>query len=192
MASSSAPADTSAPPPLPSAPTDPSVAQQTPQGAYPLSMNDLSSLVSYHAHPAGLSIRSLVSLPAGSVFAKITTSTPTNTKRWSTVQTSRDTHIELNSALLYMNHSCNPSLEIDVKSMEVKVARGGDVSKGDELSFFYPSTEWEFDNPFKCLCGSKGCLGEVKGAKYIKEEELGRWFVNEHILELKREQAEQN
>ncbi|KAF2226428.1 hypothetical protein BDZ85DRAFT_256149 [Elsinoe ampelina] len=185
---SSAASNAAKPPPPPSAPTDPSVAKQTPQGAYPLSLNDLGDLVAYHAHPAGLSIRSLVSLPAGSTFAKITASTPATTKRWSTVQTSQNTHIELNSALLYMNHSCAPSLEIDVKSMEVKVARNRDLSKGDELSFFYPSTEWEFDNPFKCLCGSDNCLGEVKGAKFIPKDELKRWFVNEHILGLKSQE----
>ncbi|PNS15775.1 Histone-lysine N-methyltransferase, H3 lysine-4 specific [Sphaceloma murrayae] len=190
MASTATPADTSAPPPPPSAPTDPSVAQQTPTGAYPLSLNDLTSLVAYHAHPAGLSIRSLVALPAGSVFTKITTSTPAPVKRWSTVQTSESTHIELNSALLYMNHSCDPSLEINVKSMEIRVARGKDLKQGDELSFFYPSTEWAFDNPFKCLCGSKGCLGEVKGAKYISKQDLDRWFVNDHILALKAQDAQ--
>ena len=175
---------TSAPAPPPDAPTDPSVAAKTPQGAYPLSQNELSDLVTYHHHAAGLSINSRVALPAGSVFSRITTSTPAPVKRWSTVQTGPASHIELNSALLYMNHSCSPSLEIHTDEMVVRVARDRDLSAGDDLTFFYPSTEWEFDNPFRCLCKSKDCLGDVKGAKFLSQEELQKRFINRHILEL--------
>ncbi|GAB7339435.1 hypothetical protein MBLNU457_6066t1 [Dothideomycetes sp. NU457] len=155
--------------------------------SYALETNNLTSLVTYNSSPAGLSITSSISLPAGSLFSPITTSTPASAKRWSTVQTGRDTHIELNSALLYMNHSCNPSLEVDVKEMVVRVARGRDLNKGDELTFFYPSTEWDFAGPFRCLCAEEGCLGEVKGARFIEKEQVDRWWFNEHIRELMSE-----
>ncbi|GAM82284.1 hypothetical protein ANO11243_002630 [Dothideomycetidae sp. 11243] len=161
---------------------------QTPQGAYPLSLNDLSELVAYHHHAAGLSIVSRVARPAGSVFTKITTSTPAAAKRWSTVQTGKNSHIELNSALLYMNHSCAPSLEIDTAEMAVRVAGNRDLSVGDDLTFFYPSTEWEFDNPFHCLCRSKDCLGEVKGAKFLTSKEQEKRFANAHIVAMTKEQ----
>ncbi|GAB7357785.1 hypothetical protein MBLNU459_g0432t1 [Dothideomycetes sp. NU459] len=156
------------------------------EGAYPLTANNLTSLVSYNGHPAGISIVSRVALPAGAVFTPITTATPAPAKRWSSVQTGADPdrHIELNSALLYMNHSCAPSLEVDATRMEVRVARGRDLAVGDDLTFFYPSTEWEFSRPFECLCGAgEGvCVGRVEGAKAFSEAELERWFVNEHIL----------
>lgn len=180
-------ATAAAPAPPPAAPMDPSAAAKTPQGAYPLSLNGLADLVSYTAHPAGLSIVSRVALPAGGVFTPITTATPAAGKRWSTVQTGANSHIELNSGLLYMNHSCAPSLEIDTKAMVVRVARGRDLAVGDDLTFFYPSSEWEFDNPFECLCRKQGCLREVKGAKFLSAQELERWFINEHILKMAAE-----
>jgi len=155
--------------------------------AYSLETNNLTNLVTYNNSPAGLSINSAVALQAGALFAPITTSTPADAKRWSTVQTGRDSHMELNSALLYMNHSCNPSLEVDVQEMVVRVARGRDLEKGDELTFFYPSTEWDFAGPFRCLCAEQGCLGEVKGAKHISAEDAERWWFNQHIRALMQE-----
>lgn len=70
--------------------------------------------------------------------------------------------------------------------MEVRVARDRDLKEGDDLTFFYPSTEWEFDRPFDCLCGAgKGqCVRDVQGAKVLSKEELNKWFINKHILEL--------
>jgi len=38
---------------------------------------------------------------------------------------------------------------------------------GDELSFYYPSTEWEMTQSFDCLCGTASCLGKISGAKYM-------------------------
>jgi hypothetical protein len=83
-------------------------------------------------------------------------------------------------------------LEIDTTKMEVRVARGRDLKKGDMLSFFYPSTEWEMDRGFGCLCGEESCVGEVKGAKDMSKEELKRWFINGYIWELKDEQVMQH
>ena len=159
------------------------------QGAYPLTTNSLQTLVAYTERPTGVALVSKVSLPAGSLFTPITTATSVSSPIWSTVQTGRDSHIELNSALLYMNHSCAPSLEVDTQKMEVRVARDRELKEGDDLTVFYPSTEWKFDRPFDCLCGEgKGvCVGAVSGAEGIDGGQLGRWFVNGHILGLAEE-----
>ena len=42
---------------------------------------------------------------------------------------------------------------------------GRDIAAGEELTYFYPSTEWEMDRPFRCLCGAPDCVGVVSGAK---------------------------
>ena len=76
--------------------------------------------------------------------------------------------------------------------MEVRVARDRDLKKGDMLSFFYPSTEWEMDRGFECLCEEEGCVSEVKGAKDMSKEELKRWFINGYIWELKEEQEKEH
>jgi len=52
------------------------------------------------------------------------------------------------------------------------------------LNFFYPSTEWEMDRPFICLCGAPQCVRLVAGAKYLAIDTLSRYFVNQHIRDM--------
>ncbi len=53
----------------------------------------------------------------------------TNAKKsWSTIQISENEHCELNSELVLMNHSCEPTVKINVKSMQVIALR--DVNAG--------------------------------------------------------------
>ncbi|KAH7097007.1 hypothetical protein BKA62DRAFT_820132 [Auriculariales sp. MPI-PUGE-AT-0066] len=140
------------------------------------------------------SVRSKITLPSGAVFAKLTfpPCTFATKKAYSTVQISRTTHIDLNSDLYYFNHSCNPSLELDVHPdrMEVRVARTRPegLKVGDELSFFYPSTEWEMAQPFECKCNEKTCRGRIAGAKDMGYDGLAGLFINRFIEEMLREQ----
>ncbi|KAL4779792.1 hypothetical protein BJX76DRAFT_351507 [Aspergillus varians] len=127
-----------------------------------------------------------VSLPAGAVFAKITTATP-GTKAYTSVQTGRDSHIELNSDLVFCNHSCDPSLNFDMGRMEVRVVDDRPLNAGDALTFFYPSSEWEMDQAFECFCGSKQCKGRIQGAKGMTRKDLEAYWLNGHIEELLRE-----
>jgi hypothetical protein len=62
-------------------------------------------------------------------------------KAYSSVQISEDEHVELNSDLLYMNHSCSPTAIMDLKRRAVTANK--DLASGDEITFFYPSTEWD-------------------------------------------------
>lgn len=62
-------------------------------------------------------------------------------KRYSSVQISKTDHIELNSDLLYLNHSCSPNTYLDVKDLCLRAIKP--IQVGDELTFFYPSTEWD-------------------------------------------------
>ncbi|KAI4724360.1 hypothetical protein E4T49_07916 [Aureobasidium sp. EXF-10728] len=157
--------------------------------AFPVTANNLESLLEYSSHSSGHGLISLVSLPAGALFAPITAYTPSPTPQWHTLQTSASTHISLDSAFTYLNHSCVPTLEIDTEKMEVRVSRHRALEKGDGLSFFYPSTEWEMDRSFECLCGEKEkCVGEVKGAKEMERKSLEGWWVNGFIWKLKDEQ----
>lgn len=49
---------------------------------------------------------SLVDLPAGALFARITGVTATTPPSYSTTQAGRDLHLELNSNIHFVNHSC--------------------------------------------------------------------------------------
>ncbi|KAL5358779.1 hypothetical protein BJX96DRAFT_183334 [Aspergillus floccosus] len=137
----------------------------------------------------GSHAESLVSLPAGAVLAKITTATPAK-KAYTSVQTGRDSHIELNSDLVFCNHSCAPTLDFDMHKMEVRVVQNRDLHVGDHLTFFYPSSEWEMDQPFQCNCGADSCKGVIDGAKSMKKEDLAEYWLNPHIEELLKERGD--
>lgn len=144
-------------------------------------------------------------LPSGTLISTNPTTTPTKTKAYSSVQVSRSAHIELNSDLLYCNHSCNPNVIFDVDALDVvpspndgnDVALKGhlqvrtirDVAEGEELTFFYPSTEWDMAQGFRCCCGAgEGkCLGWVGGAKDLDREVLRRFWLSRHVRELLEE-----
>jgi hypothetical protein len=130
---------------------------------------------------------SLVSLPAGALFSRIDTATAAPQPTWASVQISADKHIDLNSDLVYCNHSCAPSLEFDMMRMEVRVARdieGGRLEVGDILTFFYPSTEWNMSRPFHCECKHSRCKGWISGSGQMKRAQLDGYWLNWHIREL--------
>ena len=56
-----------------------------------------------------------------------------------------------------------------------------DIAAGEELTCFYPSTEWDMVRPFVCGCGAPQCVRFVAGARYLSADVLGRNFVNAHI-----------
>ncbi|KAF9045700.1 hypothetical protein BDZ89DRAFT_134310 [Hymenopellis radicata] len=97
-------------------------------------------------------------------------------------------HVELNSDFVYVNHSCEPNLAFDLSAASrndwcIRAER--DIRVGQPLTFFYPSTEWDMDEAFRCQCGTPTCLGEIRGAKYLhKEELLGRGWINLWIWKL--------
>ncbi|KAJ3416814.1 hypothetical protein HDV05_008399 [Chytridiales sp. JEL 0842] len=123
----------------------------------------------------------------GTVVASITNIERNVAKRWSTVQVGEDEHIELDpeSGLVFMNHSCDPSVFLDTTNMQVIALK--DLPAGSDVTFFYPSTEWEMAQPFKCWCGASDCVGTVSGAKDLGEQRLQKFKLNEHIkwLQLK-------
>ncbi|GAA5907538.1 uncharacterized protein JCM6883_001238 [Sporobolomyces salmoneus] len=113
-------------------------------------------------------------------------------------------HIELNSDLLYVNHSCDPNVMFDVNGREAekgeddetgrwegrwRVRAIKDIAEGEILTFAYFSTEWDMDQPFACLCNTSRCLGTIRGAKDIPSETLNGYFVNDHIKAMKAQQS---
>lgn len=104
------------------------------------------------------------------------------------MQCSRDgSCIELHSDLVFCNHSCRPSLVFDMARLEIRVADDRPLAIGDELTFFYPSTEWDMREPFECECRSKAgkrCGERIAGAKYADKTLLGKQWLNASIREL--------
>jgi len=98
-----------------------------------------------------------------------------------TVQIGTHLHTEV-AHLSALNHSCDPNLILDTGRMLV-IARK-DIRAGDELTFFYPSTEWEMAAPFICLCGATNCIHVVAGARFLPAATLEQHYLNQHIREL--------
>lgn len=99
-----------------------------------------------------------------------------------TVQTGPETHILLAPEhVQYINHSCDPNVFFDTARMEIVALR--DIAPGEEVRFFYPSTEWTMDRAFDCLCGSSECLGRIAGADQLDADALERYAFNQHILD---------
>ncbi|KAI2634161.1 hypothetical protein GGS26DRAFT_33039 [Hypomontagnella submonticulosa] len=131
---------------------------------------------------------SKVSLPPFGLYAKLDfpPCTLAGEPTYATVQCGRDKHLNLNSDLLYINHSCEPSLIFDTANFNIIAGPNG-LRAGEELTFFYPSTEWDMAQPFDCLCDKPACRRRISGAKAMTKAQLEGVWLNGHIHELLRE-----
>lgn len=109
-------------------------------------------------------------------YAGVTQSYPT----YLTVQIGVDTHITLQPEhLQYINHSCEPNVFFNTTSMELIAVK--DLYPGDELRFFYPSTEWDMSQQFVCNCKSEQCLKLINGASHLSKESLNKYQLTNFI-----------
>ncbi|EGX48762.1 hypothetical protein AOL_s00079g401 [Orbilia oligospora ATCC 24927] len=167
--------------------------------AFPLSANNLDKVIEYRHNAGGQnSVVARERLPRGSHICYIDTYIPAPISTWSSIQTSKTSHIEVPSGIVYINHSCVPSIDIEVFPPnsdgtylngicgELRVVADRDLEAGDELTFFYPSTEYISPRPFNCLCGAENgvCIGRQEGAHFLDNSILGKYFLNKHIKNL--------
>ena len=128
--------------------------------------------------------RSLVTKQAykkGEIICEIPTAKVIGKANRYTVQIGRDRHTEVGK-LSALNHSCDPNVILDTENLQMVACR--DIQEGEELFFFYPSTEWEMDAPFICLCGASNCIHVVAGARFLPLSTLENHYLNRHIREL--------
>ena len=105
-----------------------------------------------------------------SFFAKEILSEP----NYLTVQIGDNKHISLQPEFLqYTNHSCAPNAFFDTTTMQLVCVKT--IKEGDEITFFYPSSEWMMEQPFTCLCGVPDCLETIQGASYLPAEVLKKY-----------------
>ncbi|PHH63260.1 hypothetical protein CDD81_6117 [Ophiocordyceps australis] len=151
---------------------------------------DMQHVMVSPAHYASKSL-SKVALAPFAVFAELRfpPCTVSEQPTYATVQMDENTHLHLNSDLVYINHSCEPSLIFDMGNMVILAGPRG-LKPGDELTFFYPSTEWRMAQPFDCNCGTPTCRGVIEGASAMSDEQLEGVWINGHIRQLLAKQAE--
>jgi hypothetical protein len=98
-----------------------------------------------------------------------------------TVQRTDEVHFLLSPIFLqYINHSCDPNVFFDLDKNELIALKHIDLN--EELTFFYPSTEWEMMQPFECNCNQLNCLKSIKGAKFIKQDILRNYKLSPYIV----------
>jgi len=115
----------------------------------------------------------IASFGSGSISSKPT---------YLTVQTGTNKHITLQPPYLqYINHSCAPNCFFDTTTM--KLVALTPIAAGEELGFFYPSTEWEMQQPFRCFCGTPACIGEVRGASFLNREQVAKYRFTDYITQ---------
>jgi hypothetical protein len=116
----------------------------------------------------------------GQVVAEFSAGAILSHPTYLTVQVGIDKHIMLQPEhLQYINHSCDPNVFFDTYTMKVVALKP--IAEGDEMTFFYPSTEWDMAQPFKCHCGTSRCLGEIKGAAHINPQVLRSYTLTRFI-----------
>ena len=128
--------------------------------------------------------RSLITKQAykkGEIICEIPTEKVVDKANRYTVQIGRERHTEVGK-LSALNHSCDPNVILDTENLQMVARR--DIEQGEELSFFYPSTEWEMDAPFICLCGASNCIHVVAGARFLPLSTLENHYLNKHIREM--------
>lgn len=116
----------------------------------------------------------------GEVICAIPSENVTDKPNRFTVQIGRTKHTHVGK-LAALNHSCDPNVILDTENMQMIACK--DIAKGEELFFFYPSTEWQMDAPFICLCGASNCIHVVAGARFLPLSTLEHHYLNPHIRE---------
>ncbi len=120
------------------------------------------------------------SFQPGEVIAEFSAGTIAAEPTYLTVQVDVGKHITLQPEFLqYINHSCDPNVFFDTSSMQLVALK--EIHSEEEMTFFYPSTEWEMTQSFNCYCGSPRCIGEIRGAAFLTEEMWKQYRLTDFI-----------
>ena len=144
---------------------------------------DYALAVVHDADLKGSRVITTLAVSAGDLIAQISGHRVVRAPNRFTEQVAINRHIDGLRELTHLNHSCAPNVFLNTTELTMTALR--DIPAGEELSFFYPSTEWQMAAPFKCLCSSPQCIGVVAGAKVLPDEELSRYDINAHIVALR-------
>ncbi len=127
------------------------------------------------------SLHARVSFCTGDVIALFHAANIQRQASFLTIQLGPDQHITLKpDCLQFVNHSCSPNTFFDTATMQFISLQ--EVSAGEELCFFYPSTEWDMAQPFQCMCRSSNCLHEIRGAAHLPVDVLCRYRLTPFII----------
>jgi hypothetical protein len=154
----------------------------------PASSNAAVKIISTHAFAEVVqhsitnqfSLHAVVAFNKGQLICSFSAGHIFNSPNYLTIQSGSNQHITLVPEFLqYCNHSCYPNIFFDIDKMQIIALK--DIEPNEELCFFYPSTELDMAQPFVCFCGSKDCLQNIKGAKYLPVHVLAKYRLTHFI-----------
>jgi len=120
------------------------------------------------------------SFKPGDVIIKFSAGEILEEPTYLTIQLGERYHVTMQPEFLqYINHSCDPNVFFNTTTMEVVALK--EIKPEEEMTFFYPSSEWEMVQPFKCFCRSPRCLGEIKGAAFLPKSVLKEYRFTDFI-----------
>lgn len=126
------------------------------------------------------SLHALIPFKKGDLISRFSAGEVYSEPNYLTVQRGVGEHITLMPQFLqYINHSCDPNVFFDTAAMKLIAIK--DIEPSEEFSFFYPSTEFDMAQPFICYCGSKYCLQNIKGAKFIPASIIKKYRITDFI-----------
>ncbi|MCR3921340.1 MAG: SET domain-containing protein-lysine N-methyltransferase, partial [Firmicutes bacterium] len=120
-------------------------------------------------------------ISAGTILFTFDPAYSQNEQTYQTIQVGPNKHCLINSDLALLNHSCNPNLLVETTKGIVYTKKN--VYCDEELTYFYPSTEWDMVRPFLCNCGSPACMQFIRGAYWTPLYILLDHYVNKHIAD---------
>jgi hypothetical protein len=122
----------------------------------------------------------LQSFQPGEVIADFFAGTIASEPTYLTVQVDVGKHITLQPEFLqYINHSCEPNVFFNTSTMQLVALKH--IQQEEEMTFFYPSTEWDMTQPFNCYCGHANCLGQIRGAAYLNQKQSKQYVLTDFI-----------
>ena len=126
------------------------------------------------------SVHARIDLMAGQVLSKFGAKEILDRPSYLTLQINQSQHIMLDPEWLqYINHSCDPNLFFNYEKGEAIVLKP--IQAGEEIAFFYPSTEWSMDRAFDCHCKSWNCIGRIQGAEFLSSDILSNYQLSPYI-----------
>ncbi|MEO7983653.1 MAG: SET domain-containing protein-lysine N-methyltransferase [Bacteroidota bacterium] len=122
----------------------------------------------------------LRSFQPGDIIADFSAGTISAEPTYLTVQVGVGKHITLQPEFLqYINHGCDPNVFFNTTTMQLVALK--ELQPDEEMTFFYPSTEWKMTQPFNCYCGSPHCIGQIRGAAYLSKEAREKYHLTDFI-----------
>jgi hypothetical protein len=136
--------------------------------------------VFYDSANGNYAIRALKYFPMNSIVQVFSAKEQLQQPSCFSVQVDEDQHIHLfPSFLQYTNHSCEPNTFFDTHKGEIIALKN--INENEEISFFYPATEWSMTQPFNCFCKTSSCLGMIQGAAYLDHQAIIKYRFSEYI-----------